>query len=98
MNSTSPPLDLTHSRKAGRTESSGGEATRSVKPMRTAACTQEAHVLLESPLQATSRPLIGPLCSSNVIRSASTWQGCDSLVSPLMTGTDAFAARSMTIS
>ena len=31
--------------------------------------------------------MIGPLCSSKVIRSASTWQGCDSLVSPLITGT-----------
>ena len=50
--------------------------------------------MLASPVQATVRPRIGPRCSSKVITSAITWQGCERLVRPLITGTVACAASS----
>ncbi len=43
---------------------------------------------------ATFLPLIGPLCSSNVITSAMIWQGWVLSVRPLTTGIDAYFARS----
>ena len=51
-------------------------------------------MLLPSPLHATARPSIGPRCSSKVITSAMSWQGCVRSVSPLITGTSALAASS----
>ena len=51
--------------------------------------------MLASPVQATVRPRISPRCSSKVSTSESTWQGCERLVSPLMTGTVAKAASSI---
>ena len=39
-------------------------------------------------------PATGPRCSSKVITSAMSWQGCVSSVSPLITGTVAFSASS----
>src|SRR3954466_8739016 len=69
--------------------SSGGVATCRLKSKRSAACIQDVSTLLASPVQATVRPRIGPRCSSKVITSAITWQGCDSLVRPLITGTAA---------
>src|SRR6188472_3908448 len=77
--------------------SSGGVATRRLKSKRSAACIQEASTLLSSPLQATVRPRIGPRCSSKVITSAITWQGCDTLVRPLITGTVAYLASSASV-
>jgi hypothetical protein len=67
--------------------SSGGVATLSRNSNRSAACIQEASTLLASPVQATVLPRIGPRCSSKVSTSASTWQGCERRVSPLITGT-----------
>ena len=67
--------------------SSGGVATLSRKSKRSAACIQEVSTLLASPVQATVFFLIEPRCSSKVITSAITWQGCDCLVSALMIGT-----------
>ncbi len=52
-------------------------------------CTHEASTLLLSPVQAMVLPRTEPLRSWKVWTSASTWQGCDFLVSPLMTGTSA---------
>ena len=49
--------------------------------------------MLASPVQATVWPLIGPLCSSKVITSAITWQGCESRVRPLITGTVAWLRK-----
>src|SRR3989304_4301425 len=71
-----------------------GQARRSVNPRRWADSTQEFATLFPSPTKATvirrrSRPL-----SWAVIRSASTWQGWWSSVSPLITGTDDAAAIS----
>ena len=81
----------------GRGASSGGFAARSAKPKRTAACTQDAITLFASPTQATVRPRMGPFFSSNVITSAMIWHGCDSFVRPLITGTVAFWASSVSI-
>ena len=67
--------------------SSGGVATRRRNANRSAACIHEVSTLLASPVQATVRPRIGPRCSSNVMTSASTWQGCERRVRPLITGT-----------
>ena len=75
-----------------------GAAILSLKPKRAAACTQEVATLLASPIQAIVRPLIGPFSSSKVITSAITWQGCDRQVSPLITGTVACAASSVSVS
>src|SRR5271165_6852282 len=74
--------------------SSRGQAMSRVKSKRADASIQEDRTLLESPLHAILRPLIGPLHSSKVNMSAITWQGCDCLVSPLITGTVACAAIS----
>jgi hypothetical protein len=74
---------------------SGGVATLRRKSKLLAAWIQDASTLLASPVQATVWPLIAPLRSSNVITSAITWQGCDSRVSPLITGTVACAASSI---
>ncbi len=98
MNDTFAPLCCAHSRMISRGTSSLGVAMRSVKPNFAAACTQLACTLLESPVHATTRPLIGPFFSSNVITSASTWQGWLSLVMPLITGTDEFSASSCSMS
>ncbi len=92
------PAASAQSRNASRGASSFGVAMRSVKPNFAAACTQLACTLLLSPVQATTRPAIGPFFSSKVITSASTWQGCVSLVMPLITGTDAFSASSCSMS
>src|SRR5258707_5097122 len=75
--------------------SSGGVATLRWKSKLLAACIQDESTLLASPVHATVWPLIGPLCSSNVSTSAITWQGCESRVSPLITGTVACFANSM---
>ena len=50
-------------------------------------------MLLPSPTQATVLPAMLPRCSMNVNMSASTWQGWNSLVRPLMTGTRECAAK-----
>ncbi len=44
------------------------------------------------------RPRIGPFFSSKVITSAMTWHGCESRVSPLITGTVAYLASSKSVS
>ena len=62
-----------------------------------AACIHEASTLLASPVQATLRPRIGPRCSSKVMTSAMTWQGCERRVRPLITGTVAWRASSSSI-
>ena len=54
--------------------------------------------MLPSPLQATVVPAIGPRCSSKVITSAMIWQGCESSVRPLITGTVACSASSSSVS
>ena len=69
------------------TLSSGGVATLRRKSKLFAACIHEDSTLLASPVHATVWPLIRPLCSSKVITSAITWQGWESRVSPLITGT-----------
>src|SRR3954452_7029730 len=66
---------------------SGGEATRRRNSKRSATGTHDTNTLLASPDQATVLPRIEPRCSSNVITSASTWQGCERWVRPLITGT-----------
>ena len=85
--------------RAQATNSAGGcsacgQAIRSAKLNRAAASIHEHATLLPSPTQATTWPATGPRCSSNVIISAINWQGCDLSVSPLITGTVAFAANS----
>ena len=55
---------------------------------------QDDAILFPSPLQATVLPSIGPKCSSKAITSAKSWQGCELLVRPLMTGTVANSAIS----
>ena len=92
------PSALAQPSKAGDGENAGGEAIRSAKPNRAAACTHEVATLLASPIQAIMRPLIGPFSSSKVITSAITWQGCDRQVRPLITGTLACAAISVSVS
>ena len=47
-----------------------------------------------SPTNATVSPASVPLCSCTVSRSASSWQGWNSSVSALTTGTPAYAAIS----
>ena len=89
--------DLTQSVSHFFGASSGGVATRRRKSNRSAACIQDASTLLASPLHATVRPGIGPRCSSKVITSAITWQGCERRVSPLITGTVACCASSSSI-
>ena len=83
---TAPFSRLTQSRTPSSGRSSSGQATLSSKPKRAAACIQETATLLQSPTQATARPLMGPLCSSKVMISAMTWQGWLLSVRPLMTG------------
>ena len=78
--------------------SCGGQATDSLKPSRAAAWIQDAATLLPSPVQAIRRPLIGPFASSNVMMSATIWQGCVRSVRPLMTGTVACSASSVSVS
>ena len=55
-------------------------------------------MLLPSPTQATVLPAIGPRCSSKVITSAISWQGCVRSVRPLITGTVAYSASSSSFS
>jgi len=76
-------------------ESSGGQARRSVKSKRAAAWIQDPAMLFPSPDHATVRPRIGPRCSSKVITSAITWQGWVRSVRPLITGTVACSAISI---
>ena len=47
-----------------------------------------------SPTNATVSPASVPLCSRTVSRSASSWQGWNSSVSALTTGTPAYSAIS----
>ena len=89
--------DLTQSSSHFFGASSGGVATRSAKSKRCAACIHEVSTLLASPVQATVLPLIGPRCSSKVITSAITWQGCERRVRPLITGTVACRASSVSV-
>jgi hypothetical protein len=81
------PDDLIQSMSGFFGASSGGVATRRRNSNRSAACIHEVSTLLASPVQATVRPRIGPRCSSNVMTSAITWQGCERRVRPLITGT-----------
>ncbi len=67
----------------------------SSKSKRTAAWIQLVAMLLPSPDQVTRFPLIGPRCSSKVITSAISWQGWVRSVRPLMTGTVAYSASSI---
>ena len=85
--STSAPLAFAQSSSAGVGASSGGVAIVERESRSAAAAwTHEVSTLLASPIQATVLPAIGPFCSSKVITSAITWQGCDRRVRPLITG------------
>src|SRR5438445_6464180 len=53
-------------------------------------------MLLPSPTQAIRFPSHVPSASRTVNRSASTWQGCDRSVRPLITGMEACRASSRT--
>ena len=68
-----------------------------MKSSASAAWSQVPHTLFESPIQATVRPRIEPRCSMKVNTSARTWQGWNSFVSPLITGTRELAAKRSTI-
>ena len=58
----------------------------------------EWYTLLPSPTNATGSPRRSPNRSWSVNRSASVWHGCSRMVSPLTTGTSAWAASSTTTS
>ena len=70
-----------------------GQATRSSKSIRRAALSQELHMLLPSPTQATRLPARLPRCSRKVCMSARSWQGWKRSVSALMTGTAEHPAK-----
>ena len=72
VTATLAPVWRTQAISASSGASSGGLATLMAKSNFWAAWTQLASTLLESPLQATVRPLMGPRCSSKVRMSAIT--------------------------
>src|SRR3546814_2915125 len=76
-----PPSVAAQSSTACGGRSSSGQARRSSNLKRTAACIHEVAMLLPSPDHATTLPSIGPRCSSKVITSAMSWQGCVTSVS-----------------
>ena len=55
-------------------------------------------MLLPSPMKHSFSPSKEPLYSRMVIKSASTWQGWQKSVKPLMTGTLPYWARASTSS
>ena len=66
-----------------------------MKPKRAALSIQLCATLLPSPHQATTSPAIGPRFSSNVITSAISCTEWELSVSPLITGTVALSAISI---
>ena len=93
------PFDFSaHASTSAGGLSSGGQATRSSKSNCTAAWIQLVAMLLPSPDQAIALPWMAPRCSSKVITSAISWQGCVLSVRPLITGTVAYLAISRSFS
>src|SRR5438046_1356798 len=72
------------------------ESRRNANPSTCAASIQLFAMLLPSPTQAIRFPSHVPSASRTVNRSASTWQGCDRSVRPLITGMEACRASSST--
>ena len=94
VSSTAAPSARAQSSSSAGGRKTSGVANRNVNPNRAAAWIQLRATLLPSPHQATTWPAIGPRCSSNVITSAISWHGCESAVSPLITGTVAYVVIS----
>ena len=76
-----------------------------MKPNMSAACNQVLAMLLPSPTQAMTLPCrhckgccVSPRCSMKVNKSAKIWQGWNSLVKPLITGTRELAAKLLILS
>jgi hypothetical protein len=93
----SAPSRLAQSRTLFSGFNCGGQASASLNLSRAAAWIQEAATLLPSPVQAIRRPSIGPFASSNVMMSATIWQGWVRSVRPLITGTVAWSANSIKV-
>src|SRR6478735_4152083 len=97
VSSIEPPVPCAISRALATTWASGvnpsGAPTTTCMPAEAPARTHELPMLqAPSPTKATRIPANLPLCSRTVCRSARSWQGWNSSVSALSTGTPAYAA------
>src|SRR2546425_1948177 len=96
VTSTHAPDALARSKIARFGSNPSGHARRRSNPSTVAASIQLFAMLLPSPTQAIRFSSHVPRASRTVNRSASTWQGCDRSVRPLITGMVAWCASSTT--